>query len=212
MRAFATGQRVRVLKDEDGKAVQGTGIGTVTRVLTDGVRAWIALDDSDVDKVRACPEDCELAGDNRKERRAAERASNEPVPTIDLFGKDHWSTFAYLEVRCVDYGGVPGRDQMRCHTGRHPFLVGRAGDASRYPTRIKGDATLTNHDDWDCASDLEAAGLIANIGTGVNPVFRMTEEGFRVALQLRKHRVAGGKLHDFEPALSRIDTDITATR
>jgi hypothetical protein len=33
----------------------------------------------------------------------------DPVP-IELWGKDHWTTLAYIETRCVDYDGVPNHD------------------------------------------------------------------------------------------------------
>jgi hypothetical protein len=206
VKSFVHGQRVRVLKDEDGKAVQGPGVGTVTRVLTDGVRAWVTLDDagSGTSKVCAYPEDCEpavaVAHANRAERRAAARTASEPAPTIDLFGKDHWSTFAYIETLCVDNRGVPSREHMRCHAGRHPLQLGSAGDGSRYPTRLKDGSTLANHDDWDCADDLETEGLIENVGSGVNPAYRMTDEGWRVGAKLREHKATGGVFHNFEPA------------
>jgi len=117
--------------------------------------------------------------------------------TIALFGKDHWSTFAYIETLCVDGNGTPSRDRMRCHANRHPFLVGRAGDGSAYPTRLKGGATLTTHDDWDCAADFEVFGLIENVGSSVNPMFRLTKKGYGVAAQLRKHKAEGGNFSNF---------------
>lgn len=70
----------------------------------------------------------------------------DPVP-VEKFGKDHWSTFAYIETRCVDYKGVPDRDHMRCDVDRHPGLVNRGsgGSNQKYPTILKG-ARLENHD------------------------------------------------------------------
>jgi hypothetical protein len=100
-----------------------------------------------------------------------------PVP-MTLFGTDHWSTFAYVETRAVDYNGLLDHDRMRCHAGRHPVMLqakrrvsGASADGSRYPTRIKASATpdahgrygvtkVPDHDDYDCLDDLIAAGLL----------------------------------------------------
>jgi hypothetical protein len=117
------------------------------------------------------------------------------------FGKDHWSTFGYIEVRIVDHGGVPENQHLRCIHKRHPFFAHEGGDASSYPTRLKGGQMQKNHDDWDCLEDLEAAGLINNIGTGVNQVYRMTDVGREVAGRLRGHKGTGGTWENFESSL-----------
>jgi hypothetical protein len=103
--------------------------------------------------------------------------SRTPVP-MTLFGTDHWSTFAYVETRTVDYKGLLDHDRMRCHAGRHPVMrhakrrvSGSSADGSRYPTRIKASATpdtdgrygvteVPDHDDYDCLDDLIVAGLL----------------------------------------------------
>ena len=91
--------------------------------------------------------------------------SNPPVPVTE-FGKDHWSTLAYIETRIVDHGGLLMADQMRCHSGRHPMLAAARrrsllddSDGSQYPTQLK-NGKLEDHDDYDCADDLIAAGLL----------------------------------------------------
>lgn len=104
--------------------------------------------------------------------------TREPIP-MSLFGKDHWSTFAYVETRAVDHKGLLDHDRMRCHAGRHPVLLrakrlvitAASADGSRYPTRIKASETddedgrhgvteVPDHDDYDCLDDLIAAGLL----------------------------------------------------
>jgi hypothetical protein len=86
-----------------------------------------------------------------------------PRLSIDQWGKDHWSTLAYIESRCVDHGGVLKNANMRTHVGRHPLFVARGfgtpGDGSRYPTIHKG-GEMADHDDWDCLYDMVQAGLI----------------------------------------------------
>lgn len=132
-----------------------------------------------------------------------------PVP-IEMFGKDHWSTFAYIETRIVDHKGVPVRDHMRTDVDRHPGLLGdtqsmhgigtRPGD-KKYPTRLKGGVDLKDHDDWDCVDDLAKAGLLEIHGTGINPMYKMTELGWKVAHQLRTFKADGGTFAKFEAKL-----------
>jgi hypothetical protein len=119
---------------------------------------------------------------------------------VNQFGKDHWSTFAYIETRLVDYKGVLNRDHMRCKSNRIAFhnaanaMVG----AANYPTKLKGGVLLDDHDDWDCVDDLESAGFLRWEGTGVNPVFKLTELGQKVAQQLRAHKAEGKNFASFE--------------
>lgn len=95
------------------------------------------------------------------------RTTSVPPIEPDRFGKDHWSTFAYLETRIVDHKGTIAHAQMRCHATRHPImLAAKSGimsasgaDGSQYPT-ILAEGELPNHDDFDCIDDLIAAGLL----------------------------------------------------
>ena len=101
------------------------------------------------------------------------RGQHEPVP-VDRFGDDHWSTFAYVETRTVDYKGFLGHDHMRCSLDLHGSLYslknphGRS-DGARYRTKIKDErlpdgtwsaASLPDHDDYSCLDDCLAAGLL----------------------------------------------------
>ena len=218
MKRFSTGQNVIVKQNEDGIALSAPGV--VGRVRTDG-SAFVTLDvrsklgsgvhpfpadDQRGMKVIAYPEDCELDERNRAQRRAAARAAGEPLPTIETFGRDHWSTFAYLETVCVDRGGVPESPRMRCDRARHPlhFQSIPGLPEKKYPTRLKGDATLENHDDWDCADDLVDHGLLEDVGTHANPRFAMTEKGHLVAMQIRKHKASGGVFDTFTPVIEEI--------
>ena len=86
-----------------------------------------------------------------------------PRLPIDQYGKDHWSTFAYIETRCVDHKGVLKNANMRTDVGRHPLFMARGfaspGDGSQYPTIYKG-GELADHDDWDCLYDMVQLGLL----------------------------------------------------
>lgn len=125
--------------------------------------------------------------------------------SIEKFGRDHWSTFAYIETLCVDNGGRPDNKRMRCDVKRHqqyghPVSVLMPG---RYPTRLRGGEELDDHDDWDCVDDLEAAGLIEVHGTVMFPTFAMTKRGWEIAAALRVHRATkrttGATYDTFEP-------------
>ena len=135
-----------------------------------------------------------------------------PAVVIEVWGKDHWSTFAYIETVCVDNKGVPSKDRMRCNPLIHPGLMGRYarrelvvhnGDY-KFPTMLKGRMTLINHDDWSCMNDCEAVGLIEDIGTGTNPVYKLTPMGFEVSKQLRAHKANGGQFAEFNPKLGEL--------
>jgi len=100
----------------------------------------------------------------------------EHVP-MHRWGKDHWSTFAYVETRWVDHRGMLGHDHMRCDADRHHAFYGAKRRAltpdlaaRHYPTRLKterpaadgtwGSVDLPGHDDYDCLGDAIAEGLI----------------------------------------------------
>lgn len=141
-----------------------------------------------------------------------------PIP-VELFSKDHWSTFAYVESRCVDGKDGLGTlecNRMRCNPSRHPLLSGGAPWREGYSTRLSGffdspdrhDANkaieqglmAAGHDDWDCLDDLEAAGLVEVISLA-QCVVRLTSEGLRVSSLLRQHKAQGGNFARFSLAL-----------
>lgn len=131
-------------------------------------------------------------------------ASGKPAVPVEQWGKDHWSTFAYLECRAVDHDGVINREHMRCDKDRHPGLANSAnrygGDNPRkYPTVLKGGLELSDHDDWDCFEDLIAVGLVTWEGTGIAPVVKFTDKGRVIAGRLRAFKAEGGSFGDFNP-------------
>lgn len=218
MMSFATGQRVMVLRDDHGIALNAPG--TVSRVRGDG-GAWIALDrrslvtkvhpfpadDHRGTHVLAYPCDCEMTTKTRAERRAAQadQVRTAAVTSLDMsmFGRDHWSTFAYVETLCVDGDGTPEKERMRCLDARHPLHA--HSDSSAYPTRLKDGTTISQHDDWDCVHDLIVAGLMEDVGSAVNPCFRLTPRGFAVAALLRRHKAEDGRYATFSPTEPSIE-------
>lgn len=123
---------------------------------------------------------------------------------VESFGRDHWSVLAYIETRIVDNEGVPDFNHMRTSATRHPMFLGSGqrllvanGGYAEYPTTLKGGELLPNHDDWDCAEDLESAGFIKNCGTGLNPQFMLTKIGKAIVSKLRQHKGDGGTFSSF---------------
>jgi len=146
---------------------------------------------------------------------------DERIP-MERWGKDHWSTLAYLECRIVDHRGRISHDHMRCHAGRHPAMLHAKrrgnlfgnGDGSAYPTRLK-DGELPDHDDYDCIDDMIAAGLVTVtmppapegvLVTGLveselmtRATYALTDEGRRLCAALRAHKAAGRNWATFDP-------------
>lgn len=125
----------------------------------------------------------------------------EPSVPVNKWGKDHWSTLAYIETRIVDHSGVPNPEHMRADIDIHPQFGNRAQQEAspdkRYPTILNDGTTVEKHDDWSCVDDMVAVGIMEWQGTGINPVFVLTEEGHRVTASLRRHKAKGGQFRDF---------------
>jgi len=131
---------------------------------------------------------------------------------MSKWGKDHWSTLLYIEVRCVDHRGLPEADHMRSEPGRPRrghFKRGADGEERmrpaavtncRYATRLNDGTKIFGHDDWSCASDIEDAGLLLWEGTGMQPVFKLTDLGWQIAGKLRRWRAEGNTSATFVAA------------
>jgi hypothetical protein len=152
--------------------------------------------------------------------------------TIDQWGKDHWSTLAYIETCCVDNDGKLVNARMRTSHQRHPLLAHRSKfgggvDGHQYPTMLRGEATLEGHDDWDCLRDLEEAGLVKikrptdraiwDIDEGRRGPIKtasgfhhkeiqvrvgLTNLGLSVTAELRAYKTKGGNFGSFSPSFA----------
>jgi len=135
---------------------------------------------------------------------------------IEKWGKDHWSTLAFIETLCVDQKGQLSdkhRRSLRCNPKTHPMLgfwpMGVHKWKSEYGTRLKGffgkgvydrKQQIKSHDDWDCIHDFEAAKVLENNGTDINPLFKLTEQGLRFCAAIRRFKANGGSFATFDPA------------
>src|SRR5208337_4015400 len=130
------------------------------------------------------------------QRLPERRRATFPIISVGDFGRDHWSTLAYIECINVDGSGTPALERMRCNPNRHPGLAeGRRGPRTEWQTswssHTKAGILITGHDDFDCVNDLEKAGLITVHGTGISPVYHLTTDGWRVVGILRQHKAGG---------------------
>lgn len=112
--------------------------------------------------------------------------------TMDRWGRDHWSTYAYLASIILNHEGVPSRARMRCDADIHPGLddplraVTFGSNRKKYPTRLR-DGEQEGHDDWSCVEDMVTTGLVEWNGTGAHPRFAFTDSGWAVWHQFNRH-------------------------
>lgn len=132
---------------------------------------------------------------------------------IEQWGQDHWSTLAYLETCAVDRRGAVDNNRMRCNPRLHrqfmPTAPGaQSGDPDQYPTRLRGGAIQSKHDDWSCLEDMVAARVLEAYYTpstaapfgGSRARVVLTDTGQQLAGALRRHRSGGGNYSGFIPA------------
>lgn len=127
----------------------------------------------------------------------------------ETWGKDHWSTFAYLETLTVDRKGVVQNAKMRCNNRLHrEFATDRQLKMTKeYPTITK-QGPIHKHDDWSCVEDMVYYGYITAETRQVSKAFNdntqcrvaLTPFGQKIAAELRQHKAAGGNFADFTPS------------
>lgn len=143
---------------------------------------------------------------------------------IEQWGKDHWSTLAYIETCTVDNQvtagvGVLDKRKMRCNPKTHPYWAHLPDWNPSNGTRLKGfiseeetpDLLLPSHDDWDCVEDMEAEDLMM-ICSVVNYWISLTDQGRDIASQLREHKSKGGNFSNFEPILTSEEPHVPSSR
>ena len=102
---------------------------------------------------------------------------------VEEWGKDHWALLGYAAHCAVNCEGVLDFGKMR-------------RDGKKYPTYLK-EGVAEGHTDYDCLDDLEREGILENVGTGLNPVARLTPKGLEAWQQLSAHKQDGKRFKDF---------------
>lgn len=141
---------------------------------------------------------------------------------VEQWGKDHWSLLAYIEYRAVNHKGVLDKRHLRI---KNP-MVANATDSPfpapkwkpEWGTKLRGyflpngeknqSKVLENHDDLDCIEDMEAAGLVENLGTGLHPASKLTTKGQKFAAALSKHKQEGSTFAQFGDAIEKTLVDL----
>lgn len=103
------------------------------------------------------------------------------------WGKDHWSLFGYILTRHLDYQGKLDRRHL-------------SNPSKEYPTRLKGyseDKTkcILGYGDEHILKDFIKEGLIE-----LKEPFEtnITDKGYKIIVQLIKHKRNGGYYSNFE--------------
>lgn len=137
---------------------------------------------------------------------------------VNLWGKDHWSTLAYVETVMVECAGFQIGSDARMRSNRRNFRV--MHEQCRHPkrperstasmavsmvpqhgTRLNNGTKVEDHDDWACIQDMAQAGLFTVSVDAVEPkqVLHFSPIGSTIAVQLRNHKAAGGMFATFKP-------------
>lgn len=145
----------------------------------------------------------------------AYEAEGEDYVPMEKWGKDHWSTLAYLETVVVDHRGRIDNRKMRTDPRLHREFYsqppGMSISESGYPTRLKDGEKLEDHDDWSCLEDMVKKGLVRawfcekKSDSFFDKSFarvELTEFGWRVAHSLRRHRASGKKYAEFAKVMA----------
>lgn len=106
---------------------------------------------------------------------------------MEQWARDHWSTLAYIGLQIVNEAGKVDRRRMRCDVDLHPGFAHSGSYGKKYPTRLKDGTERERHDDWSCVDDFIDHGLVEWNGTGINPVFTFTDDGWALWYEFQKH-------------------------
>lgn len=136
---------------------------------------------------------------------------NEYVP-MEKWGRDHWSTLAYMETVIVEHTVFTVKLDPRMRQTRRMHRVlseySPPKDFDRSVPMDRDDGTvladgsiIKGHDDWACVQDIANLGLL-NVGpedvdVGVDLTF--SDAGMKLAAELRAHKANGGSFKNFKP-------------
>ena len=121
----------------------------------------------------------------------------------EQFGKTHFNLLLYCESCAVDYKGQLDIRRMTINSDKRGY--GTTTNTSWKPLyastcvgNVKPDPM---HDELDALEYLEDAGYLENIGTDLNPFIKLSDKGWQIAHELRRHKANGGNYNNFEPSV-----------
>lgn len=132
-----------------------------------------------------------------------------------FWGKDHWSTLAYVDTVMVDCGafeiGADGRMRssrrnyrVMCEENPRPLRSGGHApavpmDSTRHSTRLNNGQMVVGHDDWACVRDMASVNLFTHPVEAFEPgvTLRFTRKGRAWAEALREFKRQGGNFGSF---------------
>jgi hypothetical protein len=134
-------------------------------------------------------------------------SENDFVPP-ELWGRDHYSTLAYVEARLVEGCYTVSFDPRMRQNRRHfRVLPGRKGQgvpmSPEHGSRLADGTYLPWHDDWCCVQDMLQAGLFEGDPDDwdAGMTLKLSDKGHAAAAALRKHKAEGGSFSNCGPVV-----------
>lgn len=121
------------------------------------------------------------------------------------WGRDHWSTLAFIETVMVEKGSFPIMGDARMRSNRRNFRVMPAANAMcmdlESGSLLADGTTVKGHDDWCCIQDFAAEGLLdkAQEEIDIGETIKFSDLGISIAHKLREHKIKGGSFGTFKP-------------
>lgn len=134
--------------------------------------------------------------------------NNDFVPP-ELFGRDHWSTLAYIECKLTDDNGYSVRFDARMRQNRRHFRILPGGGLHGIPmpvgegSRLADGTFLRGHDDWNCIQDMLHLGWFEGTDEDwdAGMKLKLTPIGVAATAALRNHKMSGGTFSNAGPAV-----------
>lgn len=158
-----------------------------------------------------------MAAATAPDEAAGRHHASDDLISVRYWGKDHFSTLAYIETVMVDCGGFQVGADPRMRSNRRNYRVmiegcrkpRRPRDASadmcqvmepRHTSFLRHGATSENHDDWCCIQDMAYAGFFTVFAEDIEPgvVLHFSDLGRAAATALREFKSVGGSFSTFE--------------
>lgn len=148
--------------------------------------------------------------------------SNDFIP-VSRWGKDHWTTLAYVDTVMVDCAGFQIGKDSRMKSNRRNFRImheqcpepKRSGNAfpsqamamqPQHATRLRDGTVVESHDDWCVLQDMAEVGLFNVTADELDPgvTIHLSDLGREVVAAMRQHKSSGGQYATFDPVTSGV--------